>query len=491
MNSLKILIISTTTMFVIVGCSFFTPNYNKPHIEAPQSWRSNESAAQTLNESNFSKVMWWHKFNDAALDNLINQALDNNSSIQIAIGNILAAQGVLKKIKLNWVPAIYLGGAGGVGQTFNSDTRSNNPIVSSSVPSSANFYYYDAGLVPAYSINIFKQFRETDIAKANLSAAKYAKDAAQLSVISQVVGSYFTIIALKKELDIQEQIISDIKELIRLNKLQHTNGIISGSQLESSTQQLERAELQIADINNNIVLAENALQLLLNKNPNKLDLGKDFDNISLNNLIFPNLPSTVLLQRPDILQAEENLKAANADIGVAQANFFPHIYLTTPVGTLNSNTGQLLNPTGDFWVLQAEALMPIFNLGISGLIAQKKGQYYIAYYNYVQTVRQSFIDADNSISTYSKSQVNFNLTSKLLISSEMDYLNNYRNYKAGYMSKLDTLPTKITLDNSKIQLIKTKLQQLQALITLYQTFGGGYNYRENNSPKKFNDEHDI
>ncbi|MCC2644971.1 MAG: hypothetical protein K0R94_749, partial [Burkholderiales bacterium] len=385
---------------IVTSCSLFGPDYTQPNITAPEAWAHNNPLSPT--QLNLSDTKWWEKFNDPVLNDLITQALENNNNIQMAIGNINAASAQLKQVNMAWVPVINLGGSVTTGQGFN--INGIPPVGGTPIANVSDFTFYQAGLIPVYSLNIMKQLKQADMAKFNLEATKAAKNAVRLTVISQVAGSYFSLLALKDQLEEENKLITDIDEGLHLAKLQYQNGITTSNDVDQYEIQLQNAKMNIPSIEDNIVHTENALQVLMNKNPGTIATNNKFENIKTDGKIPGNLPSTVLLNRPDIMQSEEQLKAANVDIGVAYSNYFPSIVLTSPLGAFSSQLSGLFNPSGNFWAATAAVNMPILNLGIDQIVKKAKAQYYVAYYNYVQTVKTAFTEVDNNLSTVAKMQ---------------------------------------------------------------------------------------
>lgn len=489
--AIKRRILAFSLPVLIGGCGLMGPTYKEPVIDTPDQWQSLPANAQVESGVNLSDRSWWTKFDDPILDDLIEQALANNNNIQIAIGNITVAEAQLKRVQMNWVPTVNLGGTAGVGQTFNFSPGMSNP---SAFPlagsSSSNFNFYGAGLLPSYSLNIFQQIKQQDVAQANLAASKYAKDATRLAVISQVAGSYFTLLAINDELTQQKQMVADLTEMTELTKIQYKHGYATLTDVQQYEEQLMQAKMQLPTLQSNKVATTNALQVLLNKNPGPLMTDSTFEDITTEHIIPNSLPSSVLRNRPDIMQAEAQLKMANADIGVATSNFFPSLNITTPVGLFNSNYANLFNPSGDFWVAQITAVMPILNLGLYSLIKEKKGQYYVAYYSYIQTVRSAFAEVDDNFSNYDQITIASGYANKLYTLTKSNNDLAKKNFKLGYSAYSDTISSRVAADNAKMNVTQMKLKQLQALINLYQSLAGGYNYKNTSKPNKFGDSHD-
>ena len=472
------------SLLFLSGCGLMGPTYQKPDVGNLDAFRSNTSGIQVESGVNLSDVSWWTKFDDGTLNDLIDQALEHNNNIQMAIGNIAVAEAQLKQVHMGWIPTLNLGGTAGVGQVFGFNNGIQGPSAGF-LPNqpNANFNFYSAGLIPTYSLNVFQLIKQGDAASANLEIQKYAKDATRLAVISQVVGGYFTLLAVNEQLQEQRQFITDLTELVELNKIQHKHGYLALTDIQQAQEQLEQAKMQLPTLEANKVATENALQVLVNQNPGSIQPDNEFADIGTDNIIPGSLPSSVLRNRPDIKQAEGQLKLANANIGVATSNFFPTIDITTPLGLFNMNYANLFNPSGDFWAAQITAKMPILNAGLFALVKEKKADYYVAYYNYIQTVKSAFANVDNSFSSYNMINKTAEAANNYYAVTKLNYQLNHKNYKLGYIAYSDTLSSKLTQDSAEINLTQVKLQQLQALVNLYQALAGGYNYKNTDKMK--------
>ena len=440
----------------IIGCGLYGPTYSKPEIDTPKKWNSRDYLAVDSN-ANLPMTKWWQKFNDPQLNYLIESALNNNNNIQTAIGNIEAAKGQLQQVQYMWIPTIM--SAAGYNGAANGSLA---PIG------------YGVGLLPNYALNIFQLIRATEYAKANLEAVRAAKDAVRLSVITQTVGGYFTLLGQDYLLSLQKQLVTDLSELLRLAKLQYKKGLISLYSLQQFEQQYEQASAQIPILQNNIVSAQNTLRLLLNLNPGDIKRGKLLMQLKSNDIIPANLPSQVLRNRPDVQQAEQQLIAANANIGVAIATFFPTIGLTNNMGTAAHQLNNLFSGSSDYWSKQILVSMPILDFIVYGQIKQARGQYYAAYYNYIQTVRSAFAAVDTDLSAHEKYYKSLISQIKNYDSSKVAYDLAGISFNKGLYSLPTLLNNKVTMDNAEIAVANSKILQLNTIVQLYQDLAGGY-----------------
>jgi multidrug efflux system outer membrane protein len=454
---------------LVTGCGLFGPSYIHPNTDDPQKFPSLDVLSRT-ESTNLPALAWWKSFRDEQLNNLIESALRNNNDIQNAIGNIIAAHGSLRQVQFAWIPT----GSGAFGYQSRSLAGQG--------------YYF--GGTPSYSLNILQQIRSQQYAVANYQAVIAAKNAVRLAVISQVATGYFTLRGQDYQLQLQQQLVKDSKDLLDLAKLEFAEGLISLYQLQTYAQNYQTALAQIPIIENNIIASRNALLVLLNQNPGDVARGRKFMDIDSYGVIPANLPSVVLRNRPDVAQAEQQLIAANANIGVATSMFFPTISLTGTGGTASSGLSGLFAANSDFWVNTAALTMPLLNFGIYGQIEQAKGNYYAAYYNYLQVVRLAFAAVDNDLSAHQQLTVSMDSQIKAYEAAKLAYKLAVDSYTGGLYSKPTLLQNAINLDNAALVVEQSKLQQLGTIVQLYQDLGGGYAYNNYESANKFGDSHD-
>lgn len=472
----------------VSGCAIFGPSYKKPDASAPDAFRSKDKLSKVDSKvENLPDLLWWKKFNDPKLNELILEALKNNNQIAMAIGNIVTAQGYLEQVEMSWVPFVNVAAGYNQNGAINGGTGSTGSAAFGSNYNSG----YSAGLVPGYTLNILQLYKQQQLAKAQLEQAVATKNAMRLTIISQVAGGYLTLVQQNYLLELQKQLIADTLDQYNLAKGQYKAGYISLLSLQSYEQKYEQAKAGLPVIENNIVASENAIQVLLNKNPGVVKTGVAFTKLPMDGIVPGNLPSVVLKQRPDVISAEDQLIAANANIGVADASFFPTISLTGGLGSTSSQLGNLFSSGSDFWSTTVNATMPILNLSYFGTIRQAKGQYYNAYYNYIFTIRNAFAQVDNALAAHQKYTDSYKEQKQVYTSTVLAFDLGDQRFKDGLDSWVTTLGYKITMDNSAITLANSKMQQLQTIVNLYQAMAGGYNVENTDKAKKFGDSHDA
>lgn len=477
---------------IVTGCGLLGPTYEKPQLNSPNNWASKDR--QTSAESmNLAQTAWWQKFNDPMLNQLIESALGNNNNIQIAMGNMLQAQASLRQVNMGWIPTVSIGGGGMVGQAFNpSFTNNTAQQLPNVAQGTQNISGYGYGVIPTYTLNVFEQIKRGEIAKLSLEMQKQNINAVRLGVISQVASSYFTLLGLHRQLELQQQLLADALDLRKFTQIKLDKGSVSDLNLQGLDQYIASVRANIPMIKSDITQAENALQVLTNNNPGKIKLNNNFDKITTNNIVPVNLPSAVLESRPDVAIAEYQLKVANADIGAARSMFFPTISLTGMLGQGSMTLTNLFTAGGDLWMTQLAAFMPAFNMGIYAQIDKAKAGYYTAYYNYAQTVRSAFAQVDNSLASHDSLTENLKERQQSLDKANNIYSIAQKQYKYGSIAYADTLNLKLNVDYALASQNQVKIQQLNSLVNLYQALGGGYLVESSlSATKKFNDGHDI
>lgn len=483
-----------TSSVILSSCALLGPDYHEPQLNAPQAWSSKDGNTTNSSES-MPDMAWWHKFNDPQLNALVESALVNNNNLQVAMGNMLQAQASLKKVQMSWVPTVSIGGAGFAGQYFNPGFQNNSgyPLLNSlNQNNPQNFDGYAFGAMPSYTVNVFSLIKQGEIAKLNLAIQQQSVNAMRLGVISQVANSYFTLLGLHKQLELQQQMLTDAKDLRKYNQIQYNKGSIGQLNLDGLDQFIASLETKIPEIEDNITQTENALQVLTNNNPGKIQMGNTFDNISTEGVIPVNLPSQVLKSRPDVAIAEYQLRVNNANIGAVTSQFFPTISLTGNVGQMTMQLSNLFNVGGDFWTGALGAAMPVFNLGLYADVDKAKGGYYAAYYNYIQTVRNAFAQVDDGLSKHDSLNKQYKIQEAGYQKAQNMYTIGQKQYKQGAISLANTVGFKLNIDYTKAGLNQLKIQQLNSIVNMYQVLGGGYNVESNlTQVKKFNDKHDI
>jgi outer membrane protein TolC len=343
------------------------------------------------------------------------------------------------------------------------------------------------GLIPNYAINIMEQLRTQEQAQANVEATVAAKNAVRLVVISQVVGSYFGLREEQYRLERQKALVEAYEGQLEAFTKGHQEGYVSDYVLQEYRLNLAKAKAEIPVIQYNIVRLSNAIHVLLNENPGGIPDGPNFMDYKSKGIITGNLPSQVLKNRPDVIQAEAVVKQSNAQIGVATSVFFPTVSLTTPLGYTSTSLTNLFKGQQSYWQYQGGISMPVLNLGAFGAIKAAKGQYYADFFNYVETVKNAFASVDSDLASHEKYTKSFEEMVSFFESTHKRYDYELVRFKEGLVAKPEVLTLNIKRNEAAIAMAQRKLDQLMSIVRLYQDLGGGYMYKNNEDAKDLGD----
>ncbi|MEY4504703.1 MAG: hypothetical protein RL154_999 [Pseudomonadota bacterium] len=464
------------TISLFAGCGI--TKYETPKIDAPKATKS--GVKYSLDDANLTQDAWWTKFNDEVLNQLVNDALKNNNQILAAKANIDVATSKLKSSELSWLPTLAASGSAFSGSTIGSAITPKSAFgktISQAGQSQTTFSGYEGGFVPSYSVNILANLSKTEIAKASLEMQIATLNAVTLSVISQTVGSYFMLLGQQNQLKLQKEIVADLEKLKALEIIRSQNG-------KGDMQLLARLDAQILDaiavlpqIKKAISQTQNAIMVLLGKNPDILLTSADINGLSTKNIVPPNIPSSVLKNRPDIIMAEAKLKTAYANLNLANSVFFPTISLTGILGGASMALSNLFTLGTGFWALQAAASMPILNDSSFEDIKTAENGKYVAYYEYMQSVKAAFANVDDALNNYEQNVLSCNNHLNSVYASQKAYKIALSKYEAGAKDYRYAINQKLELDNEMINLNFAKMAELDAVVGVYQALAGGYNIK--------------
>ncbi len=467
-------IIPSLSTILLLGCSA-SPSYMHAEITAPQSTRNGTHIIQ--NQHDLSQLQWWKKMHDPVLNRLIEDALSHNNQIKTAQANTLQAQAKLRAAQFAWVPTLNATGSGFSGGTWDNDVTPKGILATSrALSNQGNMHFrgYYSGFVPSYSLNIMQNINNDKLAKASLDMQSAVYDSTRLSIISQVSGAYFMLLGHKAQKRDQLQLIHDLKKNRQLEEERYKDGASDLSTVTQTDKQISNAEASLASIDNSISQVENAIQVLINHNPGPIHTHQSINKLSIKGMIPPNLPSSVLKNRPDMVMAEENLKISKANLGLAYSQFFPTISLTGLLGGASAELSHLLSLSTGLWVAQVAGSMPLLNGAAYEQINAAKENTKAAYYSYLQTVRTVFSDVDNALTNQQRMNDAYHHQLNALKASRTTYSLVLERYKAGAKDYREVMNAKLSIDNAKQDLNLAKMQQLDSIVQVYQALAGGY-----------------
>jgi multidrug efflux system outer membrane protein len=465
MNARKEIFVLGFLLLFCAGCAV-GPNYKRPPVPAPPEYRglapdqSGQSGA-----ASFGEQKWWNAFQDETLSDLIRTALKQNYDVRIAAARILQARAQLGIARADQLPSVTAGAAA-------LNERIPQSARLPSIETSAN----QVSLSLAWELDFWGKFRRaTESARANLLSQEWAQRQVIRSLVSDVASAYFQLRELDLELEISRQTLASRKDSLRLTQILADGGATSMLDVRQAEQLVFAAAAAIPDLERQIEQQENFISILLGNNPQGIARGRKLVDQPHALEVPAGLPSALLERRPDIREAEQQLIAANAQIGVAKADYFPQISLTADGGYQSSAlTGLFAGPAG-LWSFGGSAVQPVFEGGrIRNRVRFAQARTEEATLVYQQTVQQAFRDVSDALVGYRKSQ-EFRIQQEQLTHSaeEATKLSNMR-YKGGATSYLEVLDSDTRYFAAQLTLAQADLNELRAFVGLYSALGGGW-----------------
>lgn len=469
----RIVVLVLSISFFLVACTSKQDVLPQP-IALPKTTRTGIPLSQASRD--FTGVHWWVRLHDPVLNQLIAQALIHNNQLQVAQATIEQAQAQLKAAHNAWLPTLDVALNGFAAKGWDASRHVNaavaaNPLITDlgNINAHGNFY----GFVPEYSFNILKNMSNTSVARASLGVQQGMYAAMRLSIISQVSGSYFTLLGQKQQFNEQQQLIIHLKQLRRIEYIRYKDGAGDVLILASLDQQIASNQAAIRSLSASIEHTENALQLLINKNPGPIATHHSLNDWTLLHVIPANLPASVLSARPDLIIATENLKSAVAQKGLAYSNFFPDISLTGSLGGLSLDLARLIQLSSGIGFAQYAASIPAFNASAYQQIQAAKAGVKSAAYNYLHVLRTALVDVNNSLVLYQQKTLAYKHQGDSLRAAAKAYAINQVKHKTGAQDVRAVLNAQITLDEAKINDTLARIEQMNALVSVYQSLGCG------------------
>lgn len=447
----------------LCGCTV-GQNYKKPTIETPQAWRVNEAQSQDA-----ANTQWWKQFNDPVLDELIQIALKENKNLLVATSRIDEYLARYQTTRADLFPQVSAQATGGRAR---STQKGPVPLSSAINPTSND---YAAGLNLSWEIDIWGQLRRsTEAARADLLSIQEAKNAVVLTLVANVSSSYIHLLSLDRQLEISRATLKTREDSVTLFQSRFDGGLVSEVELLQVKSEYYATLALIPTIETNIAQQENALNILLGRDPGPVTRGKTFEELKLP-VIPAGIPSKVLEQRPDVSQAEQQLIAANARLGAAQAQFFPSISLTSGIGSSSAELKNLFTGPAQTWNFAGSIIGPIFNAGkIRGQVNVAKAQRQQALFNYFIAIQNSFSEVNDALIAQNKIQDQLHSQAQQVEALEKYNSLAWLRYDNGYTDYLEVLDAQRNLFSTQLSYTQTKENLLREMVNLYLAMGGGW-----------------
>jgi len=448
---------------IVAGCKV-GPNYHRPVVQPPTAYRDlSENPQISSQAASYADLPWWQVFQDPQLQELIRTAIKQNYDLQLATERINGARAQLAITRSNLFPQVQ-GNGNFSGGKDNFQTKSNFLLLTA-----------DA----AFQLDFFGRLRRAnEAARAQLLATEDARQTVILTLVSDVASDYFALLQLDLQLQITRETVKSQEDSVKLTKLRVDHGVATKLDVLQAQQVLDSANAQIPDLERQIAQEENAISILLGNYPQAVPRGRPLVEQPLPPEVPPGLPSSLIERRPDIREAEQILVAANAEIGVAKAQFFPQISLTGSGGGSfgrSSAFSSLLSSQAGIWSYGAQVSQPIFTGGaLRGNLRLAKSQHESALITYRQTIQRAFGDVSDALIGYEKlHQVRLRQEDTVKDLQESVRLSDMR-YRGGTTTYLEVLDGQRSLFSAELTLAEARGTEYQSLVQLYRALGGGW-----------------
>jgi multidrug efflux system outer membrane protein len=447
---------------LLAGCTL-GPDYRRPPVDAPGAFRFEIRDANAL-----ANTAWWQQFNDPMLNQLIGIALAENKDIKIAAARIDQFLGQYVSTRSVLFPQ--------VGAELNAQRQRVPGVQRALIPGAGSVIdSYDAALTLSWEIDVFgKRQRQTEAARANVLASEEGRRATILTLVSSVAASYITLRELARQLEIAQDTVAARHGSFLLFKDRFEGGTVSELELSQAKSDYEASLVTVPQIQAQIGQAEDALSVLLGRNPGPIGGGLKLASMQLP-VVPAGLPSQLLERRPDLRQAEQSLVAANALIGAARAQYFPTISLTGLFGSISGEFSGLFRGANKAWSYGLGVSQPVFTAGgIAGSVQVAEAQQREALLRYQQSIQTAFREVSDSLISHTKSREQL-VYQEQQVATLRRYLELARlRYDNGYTSYIEVLDAERNLYSAEVAYSQTQGTVFVSLVNLYKAMGGGW-----------------
>ncbi len=453
-----------TILSASVSACMMGPDYRRPDMPTPESYRFlPEQASQQALDSR-----WWEDFGDPVLNGMVEEAIVNNRDLKAALANSEKAAAAIMQTRAGLFPQVNATAQAGRERLSEMDAE---PLIGVPNPQNAK----SASLGASWEIDLWGKIRRmTEAAEADAKAMEQARRAALLSIVSNIVTQYVNLLALDEQLTIAKDTSANYGESLRIIELQFKYGVTSQMTVAQAASQYETARSQIPQIEHNITQTENAINILRGRHPGPVVRGSVLAQLKTP-AVPADLPSNLLLRRPDILSAEQDLVAANAMIGATRAMYFPTISLTGAFGTSSEHLRNLWKGPAKTWSFAGAVSLPIFQGGsIRSQVRQAEAGQRAALAQYENAVQSAFADVDNALSY--RQRVNEQLDRETrLVARLKDYSRLAKlQYDEGYSAYSVVLQADQSLFPRQLTLAQLHASSLTSVVGIYKSLGGGW-----------------
>jgi len=463
MNAIALRALLLCAALLAVGCTV-GPDYRRPEVGTPPAWRIEVQQAAGI-----ANTRWWQQFDDPVLDQLIDEALQGNRDLVAAAARVDRFIGQLTTTRSQFYPQFGYG--------LDAGRSRSSRVGAPPIPAPADPYttLYQGALSAQWQIDLFGRVRrQTESAQAQLMATEQGRRGVVLTVVAAVAASYVTLRALDAQLDIARATAANFDETRRLFELRFKGGVVSQVEVMQVESQYQQALAAIPELERQIAAQENLISILLGRDPGPIPRGRAIGALALP-AVPAALPSSLLERRPDIVQAEYNLVAANANIGVAKSLYYPTLTLTGVLGSVSTALGDFLSGPATAWSVAAGLSGPIFTFGsIEGQVqtAEAASREAVAFYQ--QTILIALRETNDAlVGTEKKRDELAAQDRRVLALREYARLSRLR-FDNGYAGYMEVLFAENELFAAELNAVRSRAEHQTQFIDVYRALGGGW-----------------
>ena len=455
------------TVVFLTACTV-GPNYHRPVVQIPDSFRT-PAPISPADAASLADEKWFEVFKDPVLQDLIRTALAQNYDLRVAVANVEAERANLGIARSNQLPGIT------AGTSVNVERLSQN----GQIPFQAGLERtWGEGVLNllSFEVDIWGRLRRsTEAARANLLSADENRKAVITTLVSDVATNYFTLRELDYQLEISQKTLGTRQDSLSLIQTRQGGGVATLLDLRQGEQLVYTASETIPQLQQQIEQTENQISLLLARNPGGIERGRSFLDQELPPEVPAGLPSALLERRPDIREAEENLIAANANIGVAKAAYFPQVTLSGFLGGQSNQLSSLFSRPNSAWSFVPQVTQPIFTGSrIKSGVRLAEAEQQAAVAQYEKSVQTAFTDVSNALIAHERVRESRVEQEKLVSALEDRKRLAYVRYQGGVDTLLNALDSDRDLFSAQLSLAQIRLNELLSVVQLYKALGGGW-----------------
>jgi multidrug efflux system outer membrane protein len=440
------------------------PDYVRPEVATPEKWRVDYAQAADV-----ANTRWWEQFGDPVLDQLIDEALRENRDVRIAAARVDQFLGALTSTRSQFFPQL--------GYSADASRNRASRAGTTPIPAGSDPYYslYQGALAAQWQIDLFGRVRrQSEAAQAQVLASEQGRRGVVLSVVTSVATSYIGLRALDRQLEIARATAENYRKTQGIFALRFKGGVVSQVEVTQVESQYQQALAAIPNLEQQVAAQENLISVLFGRSPGPVPRGKSIDELAAP-AIPGGLPSALLERRPDILQAEQNLVAANASIGIAKSLYFPTLSLTGVLGSVSAAFGDFMTGPASAWSVAAGLAGPLFTFGgIEGQVQSAEAAQREALAFYQLTVLGALRETNDALVGSVKKREESEAQARR-VAALRDYARLSRlKFDNGYASYLEVLYAENELFSAELTAVRAQYDRYTQVVGVYRAFGGGW-----------------